>query len=110
LGKLKVFLLIIFVLDSLLFLLQKLIPIGLDIDGLTVQINPLPLLIGQPLDIDVTIDDPNLYIEQDQSGEWVVLPETEGEGELNLPIDIEPNIDLNNANVSVLPYGFKELG
>ncbi len=79
-----------------------------DIEGVTVQINPFPLLMGQPLDINVTIDAPNLYIEQDQSGEWVVLPETEGEGELNLPIDIKANINLNNAHVSVLPYGFKD--
>ncbi|MDJ0509029.1 MAG: translocation/assembly module TamB domain-containing protein [Crocosphaera sp.] len=80
-----------------------------DIEGLTVQFNPLPLLMGQPLDVDITIDDPNLYIEQDSSGEWVKLPEFEEGKELNLPIDIRADIILNNANISILPQGFDEL-
>ncbi|MGK7960651.1 translocation/assembly module TamB domain-containing protein [Crocosphaera sp.] len=84
-------------------------PDRVDLEGLTVQFNPLPLLIGQPLDVDITIDNPNLYIEQDASGEWVKLPEIEGEVELNLPIDIDADIALNNAEVSVLPTGFKEV-
>ncbi len=79
-----------------------------DIDGLMVQINPLPMLIGKAFTVDVTIDNPNLYIEQDQSGKWVVLPEVDWEEELNLPIDIKANFRLNNGNISVLPYGFKE--
>ncbi|MEA5532396.1 translocation/assembly module TamB domain-containing protein [Crocosphaera sp. XPORK-15E] len=80
-----------------------------DIKGITVNFSPLPLLIGQPLELDVTIDDPNVYIEQDKTGKWVNLPEMKGEGELNLPIDIKANIRLNNADVSVLANGLKDI-
>ena len=80
-----------------------------DVEEIKVEFNVLPVLIGQPLDVKITIDAPNLYVEQDPSGDWVSLPEFEGEGELNLPIDIKANINLNNAQVSVLPNGFKEL-
>ncbi|WP_107669937.1 translocation/assembly module TamB domain-containing protein [Cyanothece sp. BG0011] len=86
-------------------------PDRVDLDGLTVQFNPLPLLIGQPLDIDITIDDPNLYVEQNPSGKWLGFQEREQleETELNLPVDIDADIELNNANIALLPNGFKEL-
>ena len=80
-----------------------------DVEEIKVEFNVLPVLIGQPLDVNITIDDPNLYIEQDTSGEWGTLPKFEEGGELNLPIDIKAKINLNNAQVSVLPNGFKEL-
>ncbi|MGK7885322.1 MAG: heme utilization protein, partial [Crocosphaera sp.] len=80
-----------------------------DVEEIKVEFNVLPVLIGQALDVNITIDDPDLYIEQDPSGEWVTLPEFEEGGELNLPIDIKAKINLNNAQVSVLPKGFKEL-
>ncbi len=82
-----------------------------DIEGVTVQINPLPLLMGQPLDVNVTIDDPNLYVEQNPSGKWLEFQESQEleEGhEINLPIDIEANIELNNAQIALLPNGFKD--
>ena len=82
------------------------------IDGLTVQFNPLPLLIGQPLDIDITIDNPNLYVEQNPSGKWLDFQEREqleDVTELNLPIDIDADIELNQAKVALLPKGFEEL-
>ncbi|MEM8777541.1 MAG: translocation/assembly module TamB domain-containing protein [Cyanobacteria bacterium P01_G01_bin.49] len=79
-----------------------------NIEEIIVRFNPLPILIGQPLSINVTVDKPNLYLEQDKQGEWVKLPEFEEEGELNLPIDINANIELSNAEVSVLPNGFEK--
>ncbi len=86
-------------------------PDRVDLDGLKVQFNPLPLLIGQPLDIDITIDNPDLYVEQNPSGKWLGFQEREQieDVELDLPIDIDADIELNNANVALLPNGFQEL-
>ncbi|MGK7955561.1 MAG: heme utilization protein, partial [Crocosphaera sp.] len=87
-------------------------PDRVDLEGLKVALNPLPLLIGQPLDVDITVDNPNVYIEQNPSGKWLEFQdhvELEEIPELNLPIDIDADIELNNAQVAVLPNGFKEL-
>ncbi|MGK7939010.1 MAG: translocation/assembly module TamB domain-containing protein [Crocosphaera sp.] len=84
-------------------------PDRVEIEAITVQVNLLPVLIGQPVDVQITVDTPDVYIEQDSSGEWVQLPDIDMEGELNLPIDIRADINLNNAKVSVLPQGFEEL-
>ncbi|MEL4898434.1 translocation/assembly module TamB domain-containing protein [Crocosphaera sp. Alani8] len=87
-------------------------PDGADVKGIKVEFNVLPLLIGQPLDIDITIDDPNLYVEQNPSGKWLDFQEKEQDEdlpELDLPIGIDVGVKLNNANIALLPNGFEEL-
>ena len=37
----------------------------IDVQGIKVEFNVLPVLIGQPLYLDITVDNPNLYFDQD---------------------------------------------
>ena len=80
----------------------------IEVEEIAINFNILPAFVGQPIGLDITINDPNLYIEQDQTGEWVKLPQIEQTGELNLPFDIKANINLNNVDIAVRPYGFKK--
>ncbi|MGP0128637.1 MAG: translocation/assembly module TamB domain-containing protein [cyanobacterium endosymbiont of Rhopalodia musculus] len=76
-------------------------------EKIAISFNPLPIFIGRPLIIDITIKKSNLFIEQDQTGEWIKLPKIKEE-ELNLPISLDAKIRFKDADITVHPYGFKE--
>lgn len=73
-----------------------------------ISFNPLPIFIGRPLIIDITIKKSNFFIEQNKTGEWIKLPKNEEKGELNIPINIDIKIHLEDADITVHPYGFRE--
>ncbi|MGK7934065.1 MAG: translocation/assembly module TamB domain-containing protein [Microcystaceae cyanobacterium] len=78
-------------------------PDNATVQEIIVNYNILPVLIGQPLKANVTVVDPNLYVEQDKTGKWVEIPEfPEGDG-LNLPIDLDIDVDLQDADVVLVP-------
>lgn len=78
-----------------------------EVEEIAITFNPLPIFIGKPLTIDVTIKELNLFIEQDKTGKWVELPKIQG-GELNLPINIDVEIRLKDVDIAVHPYGFQK--
>ncbi len=70
-----------------------------------VGFNPLQLLqTGGRLDLDVTLVEPDLYLEQDQSGEWVAtqLNLEPGNGPLQIKLD---ELKLRRGKVIAVPYG-----
>ncbi|YAI82863.1 MAG: translocation/assembly module TamB domain-containing protein [cyanobacterium endosymbiont of Rhopalodia sterrenbergii] len=77
-------------------------------EKVSISFNPLPILMGRPLIIDITFKKINLFIEQNQTGEWIKLPKIREKGELNLPTNVDAKIRLKNADIKVHPYGFKE--
>ncbi len=79
-----------------------------ELEEIAINFNLLPIFIGQPLTVDIAINDPNLFIDQNKTGEWIKLPEMKEGGELNLPIDIDANIRLKDVDIAVRPYGFKK--
>ncbi|GBF79448.1 heme utilization protein [Aphanothece sacrum FPU1] len=83
-------------------------PDYLKIKEINIGFNPLPLLLGQPLKLDITVDNPNLYVAEDKTGQWIKLPEMEKGEEVELPIDIEASFKLNKADIRVHPYGIKK--
>jgi translocation and assembly module TamB len=77
-------------------------------EKVAISFNPLPIFIGRPLIVDVTIKKSNFLIEQNKTGEWVNLPKNQEKGELNFPIKINAKIRLKDADIMVHPYGFKK--
>lgn len=79
------------------------------LEGLKIKINPLPLLIRQPLDLNITVDNPDLYVEQNPSGRWLQFQERESlDDATELPIDIDTDVKLNNADLTLLPNALEK--
>ncbi|ACK73664.1 protein of unknown function DUF490 [Gloeothece citriformis PCC 7424] len=76
------------------------------VDAVNIQFNILPLLLGRPLPLEVTLVDPNVYIDQDKTGKWVdiELPEQEEE----LPIDLDVKVNLEDADLALKPNQLKQ--
>ncbi len=73
------------------------------VKAIDVAFDPLQLLLTRTLKLDVTLVQPNAYIEQDKQGRWVRLPpQTEQKPG---PITINPDtIRVKNANAVVVAY------
>ncbi|MDY6940016.1 MAG: translocation/assembly module TamB domain-containing protein [Cyanobacteriota bacterium] len=74
------------------------------VKAIEVNFNPLPLATGN-LPIRLTLVEPKLSAAEDENGNWAKLelniPESEGEP----TIDIQPDVRIRDAEVSLLPFG-----
>jgi translocation and assembly module TamB len=62
----------------------------------------LPLIFRRTLPLEVTLIDPNVYLEQDNNGSWLELPAGDSEGE-GLPIDL--SVLVESGELALLPNG-----
>ncbi len=81
-------------------------PDNLSVKAIAIGFNPLPLLLGQPLALDVNIDRPNLYLEQAKNGKCIDIELPEPQKDRELPIDLNVNVRLTEADLALLPYRF----
>ncbi|WP_267383561.1 translocation/assembly module TamB domain-containing protein [Cyanobacterium sp. uoEpiScrs1] len=77
-------------------------------EKVNITVNPLPILIGKSLIINVTFKKLDLFIKQNKTGEWIELPKIEEEREFNLPINIDVRVHLEDADIMLHPYGVKK--
>ncbi len=78
-------------------------PNNLAIKSVEVGFNPLPLLIGRPLPIDVKLVEPYVYLEQDKQGRWLrfdIEPPKPGQ---KSPVTLDVNVDIEKARLDVKP-------
>lgn len=66
--------------------------------------NPLPLLQGRALVADVTLIEPDVFIQQDKSGELI---DTDDIKEPQLPVPIDTNIRIANGEITLIPIDKK---
>ncbi len=80
------------------------------IEAIEVGLNPLPFLVGRPVEIEAKLVNPKVNLEQQKTGQWttLTLPPSEGDEKFELPLDIDATVNLENAQLSVLPYGFPQ--
>lgn len=73
-------------------------PDRVSMDAVHVAFDPLRLLFTRTLKLDVTLVNPNVYVQQDQEGRWVTttIQAEEGEGPIRTELD---TIRLRNADV-----------
>lgn len=71
------------------------------VEAVDVAFNPLQLLITRTLRLDVTLVNPDIYLEQDAQGRWIAttLATEEGTGVIRTELD---RIRLQNANIALL--------
>ena len=74
--------------------------------AVVIGINPIPLLFTQTLPLSINLIEPDVYVEEDEQGEWVRVNLDTGEGEF--PFDIDAKINLRRAKVAVLPQALKD--
>jgi translocation and assembly module TamB len=81
-------------------------PDRLSVPQIQVNFNPLEVLWDRTLTLDVTLDRPDIYLEQDESGLWVSTTLREPEEDPSEPI-VEIALDtlrLRDGRLSLVPY------
>lgn len=76
----------------------------LSIKAIDVKYNIFPLLIGRPLPLDITLVEPNIYIEQDENGQWLDIPLPTDEPPPELPIKVDAQIKIENGDIALQAY------
>jgi hypothetical protein len=76
---------------------------NLDIQAIDVRFNPLPLLVGRPLTVDVVIVDPNIYLEQDKDGRWIAYDFPTAEKREPLPLNFDVRLKVEDGNIGIKP-------
>jgi len=79
--------------------------------ALDVEFSPLQLLLTRKLALNVTLVQPNVYIQQDQDGRWVTAQVKAGEGKGAIQTELETlqiqdgNVELSPASAPTRPKG-----
>ncbi|MBG1266134.1 translocation/assembly module TamB domain-containing protein [Nostoc sp. WHI] len=79
--------------------------------ALDVQFSPLELLLTRKLALNVTLVQPNVYIQQDQDGRWVTAEVKAGEGKGAIQTELQTlqiqdgNVELLSASAPTKPKG-----
>jgi translocation and assembly module TamB len=77
----------------------------ISVQAIRVNFNLMPLLWGK-LPIELTLIEPRISASQDAKGNWVTLKLNLPEPK-ELPIDLESNLQVQDAAIALLPYGAK---
>lgn len=73
---------------------------SLKVQKIDLGINLLPFLIGRPIGINVTLIDPNLYLEQDITGNWQPFGLEIQPGKREIPIHFAVNVNIEDGDVA----------
>lgn len=72
------------------------------VDRVKVGFNLLPVIFRRVLPLEVTLIDPDIYLEQDENGSWLDLPAGSEQGG-GLPIDFDITVIAESGDVALLP-------
>ena len=76
-----------------------------EIESIEVDVNLLPLLTKRTLFLDLTLVKPNIYLVQDETGDWLNLDLELEEEVQERPFELDMNIYVEEAEAVGLPYG-----
>lgn len=81
----------------------------LEVTEVDIGFNLLPVLFRRTLPVEITLNEPTIYLDQAADGSWLELdlPENEGAGEL--PIELEIEVKLDTAKITAVPYQQKPI-
>ncbi|OYD88883.1 hypothetical protein CDG77_21220 [Nostoc sp. 'Peltigera membranacea cyanobiont' 213] len=71
--------------------------------ALDVQFSPLELLLTRKLALNVTLVQPNVYIQQDRDGRWVTAQVKAGEGKGAIQTELQ-TLQIQDGNVELMPF------
>ena len=75
-----------------------------EIKQIDVGFNLLPVIFKRTLPLEITLVEPNIYVDQQADGSWLTLNLPESEGDSELPIDFDITANLDSAKVTAVPY------
>ncbi len=71
--------------------------------GLEVQFSPLQLILTRKLALNVTLVQPNVYIQQDKDGRWVTAEVKAGEGEGFIQTELQ-TLQIQDGDIELMPF------
>ncbi|MEH2350901.1 MAG: translocation/assembly module TamB domain-containing protein [Nostoc sp.] len=71
--------------------------------ALDVQFSPLELLLTRKLVLNVTLVQPNVYIQQDRDGRWVTAQVKAGEGKGAIQTELQ-TLQIQDGNIELMPF------
>ncbi|MFN6530248.1 translocation/assembly module TamB domain-containing protein [Nostoc sp. ChiSLP03a] len=71
--------------------------------ALDVQFSPLQLLLTRKLALNVTLVQPNVYIQQDKDGRWVTAQVKAGEGQGFIQTELQ-SLQIQDGNIELMPF------
>ena len=80
-------------------------PSHAEIESIEVEVNLLPLITKRTLFLDLTLVKPNIYLVEDETGDWLNLNLELEEEVQERPFDLDMNIFVEEAEAVGLPYG-----
>ena len=76
----------------------------IEIEEIDVGFNLLPVIFSRTLPVDVTLVKPQIYLDQSADGSWITLDLPESEGDSELPVDLDVEVDIQEADITAVPY------
>ncbi|MGQ4650230.1 translocation/assembly module TamB domain-containing protein [Lyngbya aestuarii] len=77
-------------------------PDKVSLGSIKVSFNPLPLILSGNLPVEITLNNVDAYLEQEETGDWINLDLPEGTPP---EITVDTTINLNQGKLVLLPYG-----
>ncbi|VEP14086.1 conserved hypothetical protein [Hyella patelloides LEGE 07179] len=81
-----------------------------EIEGINVGFNLLSVIFRRTLPVDVTLVKPQIFLDQSENGSWVTLDLPESEGDSELPIDLDVTVDIQEGDITAVPYNQSPIG
>lgn len=80
------------------------------VEGVKVGFNIFPVLFRRTLPLDVALIQPNIYLEQEEDGEWINLDFLQSSKKKKDPlIYLDGDLDIKQANITAVPYEQKPI-
>ncbi len=87
-------------------------PDKVSLEGIKVDFNIFPLIFRNTLPVDITLIQPEVYLEQEANGEWLnldFLQSDPNQEKQELPLKLNLGIDLEDTHITLVPYGHSPL-
>ncbi len=74
------------------------------VEGIKIGFNIIPVIFRRTLPLDINLIQPDIYLEQEQNGEWLNLDFLQSEGEKKEPlIYFDVDLDVEQADITAVP-------
>ena len=82
-------------------------PDRVSLEGIKVNFNIFPIIFRRTLPANITLIQPEIYLEQEQNGEWLNLDFLQSDPkqkQTKLPLKLNLGVDLEDTNITLVPY------
>jgi hypothetical protein len=76
----------------------------INLDGIEVGFNLIPVIFRRTLPVEITLLQPDFYIEQTADGEWLNLDFLKSEEDNKLPVSLDIKVNVDRADITAIPF------